>query len=162
MFLSVSKRCLLIVLLAFASSVLAQAQSAGEYGGAVSKTGGAGASARSSKPEVTAPPAPSAHLPPKSGESVATVNRRVLEERAGADAAQVALRSEPDHAQVWIDGLFAGVSPLDLKLAPGRHRVEMGGSGLDLRRQEVTLAAKEARTIVLSLKSQYPQRISLH
>ncbi len=162
MFWSALKRCLLIVLLALACAAAAKAQAAAEYGSVISKTGGAAASASRSKPEVTTPPAPSGHLPPRNAASVAPTNRRLLEERAGPDAAQVTLHSVPNHAQVWIDGLFVGVAPLDLKLAPGRHRVEMGGSGLELGRQEVALVAKQPRKIVLSLKSQYPERISLH
>ncbi len=143
----------------------AQAQSAAEYGSSVSRSGGAAAGAKVVKPDVpqpaTAGASSSVHMPVRTGEAVAGANCRTLQQRAGPDGAKVALRSVPDHAQVWIDGLFVGAAPLDLTLAPGRHLVEMRGSTSEMVRQQIELQPKQSREVLSTLKPRYPDKVSL-
>lgn len=157
-------RYFLIVLLCLVCTAIARAQSAAEYGSLTSKAGTAAAGAKLPNPTLTLPTsdAHSPHLPLPSGESVGATNRRALQERAGPDAAEVSLRSVPDHAQVWIDAQFVGTTPLTLKLAPGHHRVRMSASEMDAGQQEVELLAKQTRQVVITLKSRYPQKVYLH
>ncbi len=143
----------------------AQAQSVAEYGSSVSRSGGAAAGAKVVKPDLpqpaTAAASSSAHMPVRTGESVAGANCRTLQQRAGADGAKVALRSLPDHAQVWIDGLFVGATPLDLTLAPGRHLVEMRDATSEMVRQQIELQPKQSREVLSTLKPRYPDKVSL-
>ena len=156
------------VLLAFCGIVAmncAQAQSVAEYGSSVSRSGGAAAGAKVVKPEApqpaTAAPSSSVHMPVRTGESVAGANCRTLQQRAGPDGAKVALRSVPDHAQVWIDGLFVGATPLDLTLAPGRHLVEMRDATSEMVRHQIELQPKQSREVLSTLKPRYPDKVSL-
>lgn len=159
------RHCSLVVFLGLIAVSYAQAQSSAEYGSVVSRSGGAAAGAKVVKPEAPQPaigaaPA-SAHMPVRTGEAVAAANCRTLQERAGAEGAKVALRSTPDRAQVWMDGLFVGSTPLELTLAPGRHQVEMREATTEMSRQTVELQPKQSREVSLTLKLLYPHKISL-
>lgn len=159
------RHCSLVVLLGSIVVSCAQAQSSAEYGSMVSRSGGAAAGAKVVKPEAPQPAigaaASSVHMPVRTGEAAATANCRTLQERAGPEGAKVALRSTPDHAQVWIDGLFVGSTPLELTLAPGRHQVEMREATTEMSRQTVELQPKQSREVSSTLKLLYPNRISL-
>jgi len=143
-------------------SVCAFAQAAAEYGSVTSKAAAAAAKAKPLAPSLT-PPAqpPSAHLPVQSAEAAAVANCRALKERAGPDAAKLSLRSVPDHAQVWIDTLFVGATPLELAVAPGTHQLEMRGVGMESARQKVELLPKQSLQVTVSLKPYYRNKISL-
>ena len=158
-------RTLLVAFLGFVAASCAQAQSSAEYGSVVSRSGGAAAGAKVVKPEAPQPAigaaSPSAHMPVRTGESVAAANGRTLQQRAGPDGAKVVLRSAPDRAQVWIDGLFVGSTPLELTLAPGRHLVEMRGATTEMVRQQIELQPKQSREVLLTLKPRYPDKISV-
>ena len=156
---------LLLAFCGFVAMNCAQAQSAAEYGSSVSRSGGAAAGAKVVKPDLpqpaTAAASSSVHMPVRTGESVAGANCRTLQQRAGPDGAKVALRSVPDHAQVWIDGLFVGATPLDLTLAPGRHLVEMRDATSEMVCQQIELQPKQSREVLSTLKPRYPDKVSL-
>ena len=156
---------LLLAFCGFVAMSCAQAQSVAEYGSSVSRSGGAAAGAKVVKPDLpqpaTAAASASVHMPVRTGESVAGANCRTLQQRAGPDGAKVALRSVPDHAQVWIDGLFVGATPLDLTLAPGRHLVEMRDATSEMVRQQIELQPKQSREVLSTLKPRYPDKVSL-
>ncbi len=152
-------RFLLGLLLGLMGSVCAFAQAAAEYGSVTSKAAAAAAKAKPLAPAPAQPP--SAHLPVQSSESAATANCRALKERAGPDAARLALRSVPDHAQVWIDTMFVGATPLDLTVAPGTHQLEVRGVGMESSRQKVELLPKQSLQVTVSLKPYYRNKISL-
>ncbi len=159
-------RYFLVALLGLVGIAMARAQSAAEYGSLTSKAGAAAAGAKFPNlkltPRTPTSDAHSPYLPLPSGESAAATNRRALQQHAGPDAAEVSLRSVPDHAQVWIDARFVGTTPLTLKLAPGHHRVRMSASEMEAGQQEVELLAKQTRQVVMSLKPRYPQKVDLH
>jgi hypothetical protein len=166
-------RTFLIALLSLAGTAAAQAQSVVEYGALTAKTGAATAAIKPPIPKLTLPT--SAPGAPASGSggggqssrlstpgSAAAANRLALERRAGPDAAHIALRSVPDHAFVWIDIALVGVAPLDLKLAPGRHRVRMSAPNMEPVDQYVELAAKQTRQLSVSLKPRTPAKVESH
>lgn len=158
-------RCLVVFFLGLACAACAWAQAGAEYGSATAKAGATAAGAKLPKPNLT-PPATSgqpqsAHLPIQTGESVAAGNVRSLQEHAGPDAAKLSLQSVPDHAQVWLNGLFVGATPLNLTLAPGRYRVEMRSAAKESGRQEIELVPKQSRQVAMTLAPRYPKKISL-
>lgn len=165
MVLGMLSRCFLVLVLGLACAEYARAQAGAEYGSATAKAAATAAGARLPKPDLAAPASggqpQSAHLPIQTGESVAAANVRKLQEHAGPDAAKLSLESAPDHVQVSVNGLFVGVTPLHLTLAPGRYRVEMRGAGLELGREEVEVLPKQSRQVVLALAPRYPKKISL-
>ena len=147
-------------------------QAAAEYGAVLSNSAGAAAT-------VKTPPVPSLHLPSgapnantklKSGPiatatpttgTIADMNRKFFEDHSGANAGELSLQSAPDHAQVWVDEMFVGVTPLALKLAPGEHRVFASGANKAGSVREFVLAPKQTQSIDLTLKSSYQGLITI-
>jgi hypothetical protein len=68
----------------------------------------------------------------------------------------------PDHAQAWIDGRFVGPTPLDMKLAPGHHRLLVRAPNMQESVQDFDLAAKQAQSIDLPLKSSSQNQVIVH
>ncbi len=155
-------RLSLLLLFGLLGTGCALGQTIVEYGSTTSKAAGAAAGVGKVAPKPGAPSEPAAtHMPAQTGGAKIEANLRTLRQRAGADAAKVSLRSTPDHAQVWIDGLFIGTTPLEVTLAPGSHQLEMRGAATELIRQKIELAAKQTREITLPLNSSYPSQVSV-
>ena len=74
----------------------------------------------------------------------------------------MSLRTTPVLAQAWIDGKFVGPAPLDLKLAPGHHRLLVRAPNMQDSAQEFDLAAKQAQPIDLALKPSAQSTVVLH
>lgn len=66
------------------------------------------------------------------------------------------LTSAPAPAGVTIDGVYAGESPIERGLAPGRHAVTVAAPGHQPVVQELTIVEGEAATIHLSLAPSPP------
>jgi len=164
MLLTGLNRWILIAALCLTGVMVAQAQSSAEYGAATANSGTAAAKAKVPIPNMTLPtttpskgggPAAAASGIPASvpgADTAATNNRLALEKRAGPDAAEVSLRSAPDHALVWVDMQFVGTTPMMLKLAPGQHRVRMSAPQMQAVNEDIDLAAKQPKEVVASLK----------
>ena len=123
------------------------------FGGAAS-TGSAPATAiarATGTPQAAAPSGP----PPEEA------NRKLLEDQSGSDAGKLQLNSNPADAQVFIDGIYVGRAPIDIRLAPGRHQVAMKGNGSSGERF-IGLLPKETQQVTLSLTPLYPGQISIH
>lgn len=156
----------LIALLGVASAATAQAQSAAEYGSAAAKVATTTSGGKVPEPKVTfpksTPGAQSLPLPTSNAEAEAAINRLALQKLAGQDAAELSLRSTPGPAYVWIDAVFVGTAPLELKLAPGHHRVLMRALDREDGGQEVELQGKQTRQVMLSLKPRHPDQVNLN
>jgi PEGA domain len=162
MFLNRLNRSLPIVALCLAGVTAARAQSTAEYGAATSNSGTAVAKVKVPIPKITLPvtastqsSAPAARSSPASipgADTAAANNRLALQKRAGPDAAEVSLGSVPDHALVWVDTQFVGTTPMKLNLAPGQHRVRMSEPDMEAVYEDVDLAAKQPKQVVVSLK----------
>ncbi|MGB9403493.1 MAG: PEGA domain-containing protein [Candidatus Acidiferrales bacterium] len=133
-----------------------------DLAGAMGNSGPAPSSSPSASPSpAPAPGAASAHLVAGAAEAAAATNRKTIEGHAGPDAGQVTLHSTPDHAQVWIDGQYVGATPLDLKLAPGHHKVLMHAADRLDATQDVELAGKQVQPVAVSLKPRYQNQVSI-
>jgi PEGA domain-containing protein len=146
-------------------------QSAAEYGVMTGNLGGGAVSGKPLVPfpNITTPANPaSAGTAPASGapagtpEEAAKANRQYFQTHSGADAAQIAVHTVPDHAQAWIDGRFVGPTPLDMKLAPGHHRLLVRAPNMQESVQDFDLAAKQAQSIDLPLKSSSQNQVIVH
>lgn len=89
-------------------------------------------------------------------------NRKDLEAQAGKNAAKLMLRSNPNQADVKIDGKPVGQTPLLLVLAPGQYDVVMNGKRMDHAEQKIDLLPKETREFLLPLKQLYPTTVEIH
>jgi PEGA domain len=89
------------------------------------------------------------------------VNRQALEQKAGNHPGKMLLRSTPSAAQVWIDGMFVGNTPLLLIVAPGKYEVELRGKRMEHAASAVDLLPNETRVLSLALSARYPTRASV-
>ena len=103
--------------------------------------------------------APSPHIVGSGSSSTVEANRQAFEVKAGADGAKLLLRSTPSRAQVWLNGLPVGSTPLLLIVPAGKYAVEMRRSRTETRRQEVALLPKETREVVMKMQALYPSRV---
>jgi hypothetical protein len=167
----------LFVMIVFLSVSVAYGQAAAEYGAMTAKMGAATAAAAKvplpnivipsgSAPARKASPAtaPAASAPTRlpTVDEAATANRLGLQRRAGPEGADISFRSVPEHAQIFIDTQFVGASPLKLKLAPGPHRVYVTAPEMLASDQQIDVAPKQIREIVLSLNPRASKKVELH
>lgn len=96
-----------------------------------------------------------------SGPPPEEANRKLLEGQAGSDAAKLELNSNPAEAQVYIDGIYVGRAPVELRLAPGRHQVIMRGNE-GSGGQMIGLLPKETQQVTISVAPLYPSQVSIH
>ncbi|HEY6330154.1 MAG TPA: PEGA domain-containing protein [Blastocatellia bacterium] len=88
-----------------------------------------------------APPAP----PPPTGPSVALVTSQAPASPQAsiavqpADVSTVVIKSDPDGADITIDGKFAGSTPSTVKLAPGDHTILVEKSGFKAWQRTLTV-----------------------
>ena len=52
----------------------------------------------------------------------------------------VSLNSRPEWAEVKIDGAFVGTTPIQYRLAPGVHQIEMSRNGFQTWSRELTVS----------------------
>jgi hypothetical protein len=115
-------------------------------------TQGSAAASQASAPASQASP----HIMSPTNSVSVDTNRRVLESRAGTDAARLLVRATPSQGQVWINNEPVGKTPLLLILAPGKYTLELRGSRQEIARQNVALLPKETREVSVKLQVRYP------
>lgn len=149
------------------------AQGIVEYG---VMTGTAAGAAASGKPLIPfpnfgIPGSPSPAAPAVSGpagaaamtpETAAKANLQFFQAHAGPTAAEIAVRTVPDHASTWIDGKFVGPAPLTLKLAPGHHQILVRAIAMREYTQEFDLVAKQTQSIDVALKTAVQNQVVIH
>jgi len=89
-------------------------------------------------------------------------NRRTLEQNAGKHPAKLLIRSTPSAAQVWVNGMVVGTTPLLLMVAPGEYRTELRGQRMEYAERWVDLLPDETRTVTLPLSARYPTHATMH
>ncbi len=63
-------------------------------------------------------------------------------------------------AQIFINGLFVGRTPLLLVVPPGKYKLEMRGQRQDYGKRNIGLLPRETQDIIVTLGSLYPGRVS--
>ena len=106
-------------------------------------------------------PSASAHIVAPDGPPPEEVNRKALEENAGADAGKLLLRSTPAGAQVFINGAYVGKSPMLLIVPPGKYKVEMRGGRLETGSQTIGLLANQTQNVAMTLRQLYPSSVTM-
>ena len=151
---------LLFVLISLGSQV-ARAQAIAEAAATTANSGTAASSVKSAKaPSIDTEKAVSSHLVAPAGPPADEVNRKALEEEAGPDAGKLMLHSVPSGAQIFINGLFVGRTPLLLVVPPGKYKLEMRGQRQDYGKRNIGLLPHETQDIIVTLGSLYPGRVS--
>jgi hypothetical protein len=144
--------------------VLTSGQAAAEAAGATSVSSSAATGAKvSTFPSSTPPQAQSKspHLLAPIPQRPEITNRQALEQKSGTHPGKLLLRSTPSAAQVWINGMFVGSTPLLLVVAPGKYHVELRGMRMEHAVSAVDLLPNETRTVALALSARYPTRASV-
>jgi hypothetical protein len=95
-------------------------------------------------------------------EAAAKANLQFFQAHAGPTAAEIAVRTVPDHASTWVDGRFVGPAPMTLKLAPGHHQILVRALAMRDYTQEFDLAAKQSQPINVALKSSVQNQVVIH
>jgi hypothetical protein len=115
-------------------------------------------------PFLTADPPktdPSPHLTARLASRVDEENRQAFEDNAGENAGKLLLRSVPSGADVFINDLFVGKTPLLLVIAPGKYEVDVRGPRLETGHKSVGVIAKDTESVVIALDQRYPASVSL-
>ncbi len=103
----------------------------------------------------------SPHLAVTTNQHPEVANRQALEQKAGKNPSKLLLRSTPSGAQVFINGIFVGNTPLLLMVAPGKYQMELRGARQEHAASSVDLLPNETRTVALTLSARYPTRVSV-
>jgi hypothetical protein len=88
---------------------------------------------KSSQPVAEKPEAAHVEVPSGSPASPASV--------AGSEQGIISLTSNPDGADVSVDGAFVGSAPAVLKIAPGKHTISVGQAGYSTWSKELSVMA---------------------
>lgn len=166
------RHCVAAIVLVLTGAAAMHGQAAAEYGVITANSAGAAASVKPAIPNITLPgnsssagpaaPSSTAAVPVITPEEAARTNRDFFQSHSGANAGRISLRTAPVPAQAWIDSRFVGPTPLDLKLAPGHHRVLVRAPNMQESAQEFDLAAKQSQPIDFSLKASAQSTVVLH
>jgi formylglycine-generating enzyme required for sulfatase activity len=62
---------------------------------------------------------------------------------------RIAVTATPRHVTVWLDGTFAGTTPLSLQAAPGTHDLELTRAGFAAVRLQVEVAPRVLGTLIV-------------
>lgn len=88
-------------------------------------------------------------------------NRHDFEDNAGEEAGKLLFRSEPSGADIFINDLLVGRTPLLMIIAPGKYKIDMRGPRQESQHTTVGVMAKETQTIVLKLSQRYPASVTI-
>lgn len=89
------------------------------------------------------------------------VNRKKFELLAGKDAGRVLFRSIPNGANIFVNHLIVGRTPLLLFLAPGKYEVDMRAPRQETGTRDVGVMPKETQTVEIDLNQRYPSSVSI-
>jgi hypothetical protein len=140
----------------------AEGQAVAEAGALTSASGASAAKAVIVPlPKVPLNESKSPHLSVTTIQNPEVANRKLLEQKSGKNPGKLLLRSTPSAAQVWINGMFVGSTPLLLIVAPGKYQVELRGARMEHAAKSVDLLPNETRVVSLMLAVRYPTRASV-
>ena len=141
-----------------------RAQAMAEAGALTSHSGITSQSASAAAPAIakTANESASPHLPVRTGPPPNEVNRKNFEDNAGENAGKLLLRSVPSGAEIFINDLLVGRTPMFLVIAPGKYKVDMRGPRAESGHSNVGVMPKETQTVVVNLTKRYPASVTTH
>jgi hypothetical protein len=142
------------------AALLNKAQDATEAAATTANSGVAANAAKGATGTGATAAQPVSHLVVLPGPPVDEVNRKALEEHTGPDAGKLMLHSVPTGAQIYINGLLVGRTPLLLVVTPGKYKIEMRGQRQEYGKRSIGLLPNETQDIIVTLASLYPTRIS--
>src|SRR5262249_22853869 len=145
----------LIVLLGPSSSV-ARAQDVAEYGTSSGNSSVGVQTIKMPPMSVTITPVTpepkkntSPNLVASGGPPPAETNRKALEGDSGKHAAKLLLRSTPGNAEVFVNDLTVGRTPLLLLVPPGKYKVRMRGDHQESGEQTVGAMPDEMQVVLI-------------
>jgi hypothetical protein len=132
---------------------------------AAATTSNSGITTQSSKtlaPTLASPakPSPSPHLLERTGPPPSEINRKDFEDNAGDSAGKLLLRSFPSGAEIFINDLLVGQTPLLMVIAPGKYKIAMRGPRDELGQAMIGVLPKETQKVVIKLTQRYPAHVS--
>ena len=159
---SICKGAMLLVLFGQGAHC-APAQDLAESAGLTSHTTMA---TRNAKPPSFATASPvnqqtSPHILARTGPPVEETNRKAFQDNAGEKAGKLLLRSVPSGAEIFIDDLLVGRSPLLIVIASGKYTIDMRGPRQESGRSTVGVMPNETQTIVINLNEKYPTSVTI-
>jgi PEGA domain len=108
-----------------------------------------------------ASPTSSPHLLARTGPPADEVNRKDFEDNAGDKAGKLFLRSVPSGAEIFVNDLLVGRTPLLMVVAPGKYKIDMRGPRQESGHSTAGVMPKETETVVINLNQRYPASISV-
>jgi PEGA domain len=151
-------RATLFIGFCFLCAQYAFAQDTAEYGAAAANAGTVVQNAPRPAPDLQSS---ATHLPVKTGPAPQEVNRKEFEDNAGAKAGKIFFRSAPNGADVFLNDLLIGQTPLLVLLAPGKYRVYMRGPREESGRRDIGVLPSRTETVSINLSQKYPAAVSI-
>jgi PEGA domain len=103
----------------------------------------------------------SPNLVARTGPPPSETNRKALEAQAGTHPAKLLLRSAPGNAEVFVNDLTVGRTPLLLFVSPGTYKVSMRGDRQEWGDQTVGVVSDETQVVLIHLKPRYASSVTL-
>ena len=157
-----SFKLLTILGLLASSAHTSRGQDLAEAAATYSNSGVATQSSKAIAPTLASPAkaSPSPHLLERTGPPPSEINRKEFEDNAGENAAKLLLRSVPDGAEIFINDLLVGRTPLLMVISPGKYKIAMRGPREETGHATVGLLPKETQSVVINLTRRYPAKVS--
>ena len=89
-------------------------------------------------------------------------NAGSFEGDAGEKGGKILPRSVPSGADVFINGLLVGRTPLLIAMAAGLSRIDRRGARDNSGQVNVGVMPQAIRAVAIELKQEYPSTISIH
>ena len=139
-----------------------QAQDLAEAAATTSSSAITTQSSRAIAPTLASPAkrSPSPHLLERTGPPPSEINRKDFEDNAGENAGKLLLRSVPSGAEIFINDLLVGQTPLLMVISPGKYKIAMRGPRDETGHATVGVLPKETQKVVINLTQRYPARVS--
>jgi hypothetical protein len=141
----------------------AHAQASGESAVMTSNSGITARRVKPSRPTMASPASQntSPHLVAPAGPPPDEVNRKNFEDNAGAKAGKLLFRSVPSGAEIFINDLLVGRTPLLMLIAPGKYKIDMRGPRQEMGHRMVGIMPKEIQTVLINLSQRYPVSVTI-
>jgi hypothetical protein len=111
--------------------------------------------------QSSAKPTSSPHILERGGPPPDEVNRKEFAENAGEKGGKLLLRFVHNRADIFINDLLVGRTPLLMVTVPGPYKIDMRGARDDSGHFSLEIIPKATRTVEIDLKQRYPSSISL-